>query len=76
MTLGPVFLNGLFKLLPGKPLQHLAANARYSYHGGVGPAAIYLWQRKTVAEFYPRRSKPFAKEQGHRCLDLGRQSNH
>jgi hypothetical protein len=37
MALSPVFDNGPLKLVPGKQLQHLAENARYSYHGGGGP---------------------------------------
>ena len=32
LTLSPVLGDGLFKLLPGKQLQHLAEDAGYSYH--------------------------------------------
>jgi hypothetical protein len=37
MALGPVLDHGLLKLGAGKQLQHLAENARYSYHGGGSP---------------------------------------
>jgi len=37
MALGPVLGHGLLKLVAGKQLQHLAENARYSYHGGGSP---------------------------------------
>ena len=37
VALGPVLQDGPFKLGAGKQLQHLAENAGYSYHGGVGP---------------------------------------
>ena len=47
MTLDPVLGDGLFKLLPGKQLQHLAENAGYSYHGGDSPPYTdYVSQRK------------------------------
>src|SRR6266568_8446037 len=58
MTLGPVLGDGLFKLVAGKQLQHLAENAGYSYHGGGGPPCDSRLTTQTVAEFYPRRSKP------------------
>jgi len=45
MALGPMFEDGLFKLVAGKQLQHLAENARYSYHGGGGLPTIYVSQR-------------------------------
>ncbi|MGB8063919.1 MAG: hypothetical protein WCF26_18640, partial [Candidatus Sulfotelmatobacter sp.] len=36
----------------------LAENAGYSYHGGGGPPYDSRLATQTVAEFYPRRSKP------------------
>src|ERR1017187_4282630 len=58
MALGPVLGDRLFKLVAGKQLQHLAENAGYSYHGGGGPPYDSRLATQTVAEFYPRRSKP------------------
>src|ERR1019366_1231902 len=46
------------ELLAGKQLQPLAENAGYSYHGGGGPPYDSRLATQTVAEFYPRRSKP------------------
>ncbi|HKM80981.1 MAG TPA: hypothetical protein VJY15_08480, partial [Candidatus Acidoferrum sp.] len=58
MAFGPVLDDGLFKLMAGKQLQHLAENAGYSYHGGGGPPYDSRLATQTVAEFYRRRSKP------------------
>src|SRR5208282_1453249 len=69
MTLGPVLGNGLFKLVAGKQLQHLAENAGYSYHGGGGPPYDSRLATQTVAEFYPRRSKPNLDKSEHLYKD-------
>ena len=45
-TLSPVLGDGLLKLSPGKQLQHLAEDAGYSHHGGVGPPMVHVSQRK------------------------------
>ncbi len=58
VALGPVLGDRLLELLAGKQLQHLAENAGYSYHGGGGPPYDSRLATQTVAEFYPRRSKP------------------
>ncbi len=58
MTLGPVLGDRLLELVAGKQLQHLAENAGYSNHGGGGPPYDSRLTTQTVAEFYPRRSKP------------------
>ena len=61
IRLGPVLGNGLFNLLPVKQPQHLAENAGYSYYGGDGPQFYGLrLATQTVAEFYPRCSKPIS----------------
>jgi hypothetical protein len=43
MTLSPVLGDGLFKLLPGKQLQHLAEIAGYSYQGGESRPDIRIY---------------------------------
>jgi len=43
MALGPVLDDGPLKLVPGKQLQHLAENARYSYHGGGSPPMVHVF---------------------------------
>src|SRR5437870_5364639 len=58
MTLGPVLGDRLLELVAGKQLQHLTENAGYSNHGGGGPPYDSRLTTQTVAEFYPRRSKP------------------
>jgi hypothetical protein len=58
VALGPVLGDRLLELLAGKQLQPLAENAGYSYHGGGGPPYDSRLATQTVAEFYPRRSKP------------------
>jgi hypothetical protein len=56
MALCPVLDDGSLELVAGKQLQHLAENAGYSYHGGVGPPSGSRLSTQTVAEFYRRRS--------------------
>ncbi|MGA2234991.1 MAG: hypothetical protein ABSG23_05910, partial [Terriglobales bacterium] len=41
-----------------------AENAGYSYHGGGGPPYDSRLATQTVAEFYPRRSKPNLDKSG------------
>jgi len=53
MTLGSVFGDGLFKVVAGKQLQHLAENAGYSYHGGGGLPTIYVSQRNRSRDLPP-----------------------
>jgi hypothetical protein len=57
VALGPVLHDGPLKFGAGKQLQHLAENARYSYHSGVSPPYGSRLSTQTVAEFYRRRSK-------------------
>src|ERR1017187_7983535 len=64
VALGPVLGDRLLELLAGKQLQHLAENAGYSYHGGGGPPYDSRLATQTVAEFYPRRSKPNLDKSG------------
>jgi hypothetical protein len=62
MTLGLVLGDGLFKLLPGKQLQHLAEDAGYSYHGDdFPPYTDYVSQRK------PQQSSNPAAQNRQRC---------
>src|ERR1035441_6554845 len=49
---------------PSAGSQHLAENAGYSYHGGGGPPYDSRRATQTVAEFYPRRSKPNLDKSG------------
>ena len=51
VALGPVLHDGPLKFGAGKQLQHLAENARYSYHGGAGPPYGSRLSTQTVAEF-------------------------
>ena len=71
MALGPVLGDRLLELLPGKQLQHLAENAGYSDHGGGGPPYDSRLATQTVAEFYPRRSKPNLDKSDASYLNFG-----
>jgi hypothetical protein len=63
MTLGSVFGDGLFKVVAGKQLQHLAENAGYSYHGGGSPASAHVISTQTVAKFYRRSNANLDKSE-------------